>query len=167
MPNLSPGAEAALPYWSIIEAAATEHWRTEVLWDALRSKAAEYGLASPGVTITGISQLRGIAGGIRARGQSVEAMPNSRPLAGRYWTQAPWARTLGEQRTAPMQQVRFQHTFIRNGETVTEWRTSIMEGKAPRTVGELRSRVQSDAINMSKKYGVEHVGIGALQLLVV
>ena len=167
MPGLSPEGQAALPYWGVVEEAATKHWTTAKVWDALHAKAAEYGLESPGVTVRGISALRGVAGAIQARGQQLTNMTDSRPLLGRYWTQAPWARTPAEQRVNPMQQVRYQHTFIRDGQQVTVWRTSMLEGKAPRTVGELRAKVASDAVNIANKYGVESVGVGALQLLVV
>lgn len=166
-PGLTAAAQAALPYWRQIEYAAEARMTTADLWSLIRDQAEEYGLATPGVTIQGVNQLRSIATGIQSQSRAFTSLPDSRALPGRYWTQAPWARTTAEQRALPKLQVRFQHTFIRQGELTSEWRTSVIEGRAPRTAGALRSIVDGDAVQLANKYNVEHVDTGNYQLLIV
>jgi hypothetical protein len=165
--HLSPAAQAAMPYWRDIDYAAAEKLTTEDMWTMIKDRAEEYGLSSPGVSAVGVAQLRGLATGLQRSTTAFERLADTRSLPGRFWTQAPWARSRAEQRALPKFNVRFQHTFTRNGETVTEWRTSVFETKPPRNVGELRAMVQGDAINLARKYGAEHIGISDLQLLIV
>lgn len=165
--GLSPAAADALPYWREIEHAAATGLSTKGLWELIHGRAAEYGLESPGVTIFGVGQLRSRATTLQRSSRDFASLADHRSLPNKFWTQAPWARTRAEQRALPKFQVRYQHTFIKGGETITEWRTSVFETKTPRNVGALRGLVEGDAINLTKKYGTEHVGIDVLQLLIV
>lgn len=165
--DLSPEAQRALAYWGPISRAASEHMTTRELWGAIRAESERLGLPSPGVTVRGVSQLRGLAGGIESRAREFNTYSDSRVLRGSMAAQAPWSRPLGEQRALPQYQIRFQHQYTSRGEQVTEWRTTMIPARLPRTVGDLRDLVAGDALQLARKYGVEHLGIGDLQVLAV
>ena len=165
--NLSDQAKAALAYWPQIEYAADNGLTTADMWGIIRDAAEDLGLASPGVTVQGVSQLRGLASGIQRRADQFNAFPDSKRLPGTAWSEAPWSRSLADQRAMPKWQVRFQHTFLVNGAEVTEWRSTVRSGRTPRTKGELLGVVDEDAENMARDYGVEHVGTSGHQLLVI
>lgn len=167
MADLSPEATKALAYWSQIEYAARNGLNTADLWGAIRDAADELGLATPGVTVQGVSQLRGMAVGIQRRESDFERLADGRVVTGRMFGVAPWSRSNQEQRALPKFQVRFQHTFLQEGEEVTEWRSSIFEGKLPRTAGEIRSLVDGDGVQLADKYNVEHISTDGLQLLAI
>jgi hypothetical protein len=56
--------------------------------------------------------------------------------------------------------VRFEHSYIKDGVPVTEWRTTVYTGTLPRTRRELELSIEQDAQGLADDYGVEHVGVG-------
>lgn len=164
MADLDPRARAALGYWGVIEQAAREGHTTAELWNNIRTVAESYGYERPGVSAAGVSILRGLAGGIQARGAQFAQLTDGRRVYSTLWADAPWSRPLGEQRANPMFSVRFQHSYRQGEELLTEWRTVSQIGRPPRTAGEIRAFVESQALNMARKYNMEHEGTDELQL---
>lgn len=167
MADLPGPAKSALPYWGVIEHAAQQGYTTSQLWQAIRDTAESFGLERPGVGVVGVSQLRAIAGQIQGRSAQLAELPDGRRLYSTLWSNAPWQRSQGERSANPMYAIRFQHSFTRDGEPATEWRTIMQYGRPPRTVGELRAMTESEAVNMARDYGYGHAGISGIQLLVV
>lgn len=167
MSDLSDQARKAMTYWGEIQAAASEGMTTADLWSLIQDAAEEMGLESPGVTIRGVSELRGLAGRIIASGRTFATAGPEISLSGRDWAEAPWSRPLAEQNALGIWQVRFQHTTLGPDGPETQWRTSVFTGSVPGTVGELRSALEEDAQAMATKYGVGHIGFDNVQLLVV
>lgn len=167
MRELSPAAQKALAYWPQIEYAAAYRMTTADLWNAIRDEAERLGLASPGVPLQGVNELRGIATRIQASSDRLNAARDEQRITRLMRAEAPWRRTYRAQRANPMFSVRFAHTFTSNGEQFTEWRTSVFQGRAPATVGQLRQLIENDARNLAKDYGVEHVSADDLQMLVI
>lgn len=166
-PALSDQAKRALAYWPEIARGAALGLYTADLWADIRERAEDLGLASPGVTVQGVSQLRGIATSIERTADRLNAAADSRRLIGDFVSTPPWARTPGERKAAAMFNVRFLHTFVQNGAQLSEWRIAKFSGRLPRTVGELRRQVEGDAVQLGRKYGTEHLGVDRLQLFAV
>lgn len=163
--QLSPAEQRAMAYWPQIEYAARHGLNTADLWSAIRDAAEEIGLDSPGVSVQGVSSLRAKAVGIQRNEGEFERLADSKRVLGRLVQVAPWARAPGERRALPMFSVRFEHTFMTGDGHRTEWRTAVFEGQLPKTAGELRALIGSDAVQLANKYNVEHIGIDSLQLL--
>lgn len=166
-PNLSPAAQKALAYWQEIEYSAAHRLTTADTWSVIRNASEALGLESPGVTLQGINELRSLAVGVQRAARGFERLADSKRISGRDFVTAPWSRSLREQRALPKFQVRFQHTISVGGVESTAWRSSIYEGRPPRTAGELRRLVEGDAINLAKGYNGEHLGVDELQLFAV
>lgn len=167
MADLSPAQSAALMYWPQIEYAAATGMNTADLWSTIRDAAEDAGFDSPGVTVQGVSFLRGEATRIQRNAAQFATLADSRVMRGGLISQSPWSRSLAEQRAMPMFQVRFVHTFMEGEDQKAEWRTVVFEGKLPRTAGEVRALVEADAVQMSRKYKVGHVSSDMLQVLAV
>lgn len=167
MPDLSPAARKALAYWPQIEMAAAERMTTADLWSLLQDAAEEMGLESPGVTLRGVSELRGLATTIQASGRRLERLGDSAALSGQHVAEAPWSRSLAEQNALGIYQVRYQHTTLTADGPETNWRTSVFYGELPGTVGELRAAIEEDAGQLANKYGVDHVDFSNVQVLSV
>jgi len=163
--GLSPDAAKAMAYWGIVELAAESHATTADLWSWIRDAADELGLASPGVTVRGIQELRGRAGQIQAAKDKFAKLADNQRVRGEHIATPPWARDPSLMRAQPKFAVRFRHTVIRNGIEQTEWKTSVFPGKVTHTAGRLRADVELDAQNLANKYETEHVGISDLQIL--
>ena len=165
--DLSPDGRKAMAYWAQIDRAVTDRMTTADLWSLIRDAAEEQGLASPGVTIRGVSEVRGVAAGrLRASDYLARLEPHM-AITDRAWSEAPWSRPLGQQSALPIFHVRYQHTTLGpEGETTT-WRTSVLNGSLPATMGDLQSILDEDTSELSRKYGVEHVAYGAIQILAV
>ena len=164
---LPASAQKALAYWGVIELAAEAHAPTADLWEWIRQAAADLKLASPGVTVQGVSVLRGYAGQIQSRAALFAALAGSKRVTARVMSDPPWARSLGEQRAMPKWAVRFKHTYIQNGAEITEWRTSMFGGRINHTARQVRDEVELDALNLARKYGTAHVGVDSLQVMSV
>lgn len=162
---LSPAAQKALGYWGVIEMAAQVGATTADLWTWIREAAEEIGLASPGVTVRGVQELRGRAGQIQAAARKFTDLPDAHRVRGEHVATPPWARDPGAQRAQPRFAVRFQHTYSKGGVIQSEWRTSVFTGKVNHTAGQLRRDVELDAQNMAAKYDTEHVETTDLQIL--
>lgn len=167
MPDLTPAARKALAYWPQIELAAAERMTTADLWSTIQDAAEELGLASPGVTLRGVSELRGIATTIQASGRRLERLMDSADLTGRHVAEAPWSRSLAERDALGIYQVRYQHTTLTPEGPETNWRTSVFYGQLPGSVGELRDALAEDAAQLANKYGVDHVDLSNVQVLAV
>lgn len=155
-------------YWGIIEQAAAGQMTTQEMWQAIHESAEEMGLPGPGVTVRGVSELRGIAGRIQRSGRDFQKLGDTMSLSEHFTSQTPWSRSLGEQNALGIYHVRYQHTTLGPDNTpTTEWRTSVITGQLPQTAGELRSIIEEDASQLATKYGVDHVDFGAVQILVV
>lgn len=167
MSDLSPEARQALAYWGVIERAARERMTTADLWSGIRQAAADLGLEAPGVTARGVAQLRGIAGGVQASSRNLARTDREFSLEARHVAQAPWSRPPELQNALAMHQVRFLHTTMTPTGEQSEWRTVVMTGGLPATVGDLVDAVEGDAIELARKYGGDHVGVSGLQILAV
>lgn len=167
MPDLSDAAKRALVYWPQIEFAARYRLTTADLWSTIRDAAEQAGWASPGVTLRGVNQLRAIATQIQNAGRNFARADEDQRLDYTMTAGAPWSRSDAERGALPMWQARFEHTFMQDGEEVTEWRTSVFAGRLPATVADMRAAIAEDAEQLADKYGVDHVGISGVHVLAV
>lgn len=165
--NLTEQARAALPYWSAIWSSAVNRTTTKVLWDGIHAIKDEYNPDAKGPTVQGVNQLRGIASGIAATGRRLESLPGTRPLSVLGIQRAPWARSVGVQRSDPRYSIQFNHTFRVGEDTFTSWRTIQFEGRLPQTVGELRDQIDQDVESLADDYNVEHIEATDLQIMSV
>jgi hypothetical protein len=165
--ELSPAGQRAMTYWAQIDAAVSMKMTTADLWSAIRDAADEMGLASPGVTVQGVSEVRGVAAARVRASEHLGKLDPSMSLSNRDWSEAPWSRPAGEQAALPIFHVRYQHTTLGPEGESTTWRTSVLPGRLPGTMGDLRSILDEDTSELSRKYGVDHVAYGSIQILAV
>lgn len=164
--DLSPEGQRAMTYWAQIDAAVSLRMSTADLWRTIREAAAELGPNIPTPTVRGVSEVRGIAAARVRASEHLGKLDPSMSLSSRDWSEAPWSRPLGQQSALPIFHARYQHTTLGpEGETVA-WRTSVLPG-LPATMGDLLSILDEDTSELSRKYGVDHVGYGAIQILAV
>lgn len=154
-------------YWGAIESATLAGESTQGIWEAIHAQAEESGLASPGVSASEVSIMRGLAAGIRQSGRNLERAQPTYGIDSAMIGRAPWARDLAAQNALTMHQIRFEHTVIRDGQPVTEWRSVMYQGPLPATVADLLDELESDAQQMADNYGVSHVGAGSISILAV
>lgn len=164
---LSEHARAALAYWPQIQHAAATGMTTADMWATIRASAADLGLETPGVTVQGVSALRGIASGIERTATGLNRSADERRLISDMISTPPWSRGPGVRAADRVYQVRFQHSTYQDGELQQNWRTVTFSGRLPRTVGQLRQLVEGDAVQIARKYKGEHAGIDSLQLFAV
>lgn len=168
--QLSPEAKRALAYWGVIELAAETGATTRDLWSWIHDEAEAKNLGSPGVTVRGVSELRGRAGRIQEAGRQFRGLDDNRRIRGEHVATPPWARDPGQQKAQPRYAVRYKHTFERGGQVLTEWRTSVFNGRPNVTAGQLRRDVELDASNNARGAGsggrAEHMGTSDHQVLV-
>jgi hypothetical protein len=154
MPTAQQVSTAISKYWGIVMSAATQHLNTADLWGAIRDAAEAAGLASPGVSASAISVVRGQAGRIAAATENLAAAQPELGLDASMIAQAPWSRPLADQNTTPLYQVRFESTVITpEGGTLTQWQTTMVQGSLPGTVGDLTDLVTQDAQLMAAAGG--------------
>lgn len=165
--DLSDAERAAMAYWPQIDHAARAGLTTAELWDSIRESAAQYGLERPGVGIIGVSQLRARAGEIAAANNQLADLADNRVMRAAHIPVAPYARPAGERRAEQRIAARFLHTTNRAGSEEQAWRTVMFTGPLPRTIGELRTRVQDEAIQLARGYQSDHLGVDELQFVQV
>jgi hypothetical protein len=154
-------------YFGVIEHATRERASTADIWSAIRAQAAAEGLESPGVTAQDVSRLRGAAGRIRAASAALSRAEPGYGIDAPMIALAPWSRSLAERNTLPMYQVRFLHTTNVAGQEQSDWRSIMLRGATPPTVGDLMSQLQRDAEQMAEGYNSAHVSMSNIDVLAV
>lgn len=167
MADLSPEARKAMTYWNVIQESAAEGLTTADLWSAIQDEAEDLGLESPGVSVRGVNELRGLATSIIRSGRSAERLDDHATLDSLHIGEAPWSRPLAEQASLGILQVRYLHTVMGADGPSSSWRTSVFTGRIPATMGDLRAAIQEDANELSMKYGVSHVSTAGMQVFAV
>jgi hypothetical protein len=155
MADLNPQQRTALArYWSEIYGGAARKLSTADLFGNIRDRAASLGLASVGVGASVVSTLRGYASRMIGAAASFARSRDAEALTGRHIAEAPWARPLTEQNTAPIYHILFDHTIEReDGSTVVKPQTIVWSGVLPGTVGDVRDLVASEAALMAAEGG--------------
>lgn len=168
MAELSDAAKAGMGYYGVIEHAAREGLGTAATWDLIRAEAQTLGLTSPGISASAVSELRARAVATQRTEGIIAAAGDNISISREHLTDAPWARSIGEQAGAPKWQVRFEHITEGPNGTETNWRTVMLKGtEIPDTFGDLRDTLEVEGEEMANDYGLTHGGIGAIQILVV
>lgn len=177
MANLIPTVRTALGrYWSEIFGGAALRLNTADLFNNIRSRAAQLGLPSVGVSASAISTLRGYAGRMLSAAGRLNRAPDSAIITERHLAEAPWARPLTEQNTLPIWHAIFDHTIQKDdGSVSTIKQTIVFTGTLPDTIGDLRSQVAQEAALMAaeatgESEGTPHgmsLGVDNIMLLAV
>lgn len=165
MPNPDGIDPAALKYWGVIEGAVAQRLNTADIWSLINDQAEAAGLSRSGLRLQDFNTMRGMAAGLRNGGERLAAADPAFGIAENMIGTAPWHRTAAQQDALAMFQVRFAHSTIVDGEPQTDYRTVMLRGALPATVGDLYDLVDADAFEMADNYGAEHAGISDLSII--
>lgn len=160
-----PISKRAMQYWGVIESATLAGESTEQVWARIHAQAEASGYDSPGIGIRDVARLRSQAIGSRNAANHLHDLGPNDLVTARAIGTVPYARDLARQVTVPMFQVKFEHLVIRNGQQVTEYRSTVFTDTLPRSRAELEAHLENDGQELAKKYGVQHAGIGDYQIV--
>lgn len=165
MANNAGRLPSALVYWNNILESVSERASTADTWQAIRDAATALGRDSPGVTVGQVNELRGYAAGIRNASERIGRANPTDTLGPTLTATAPWSRSQGLQNATPMYQIQFEHQTMTEGQTDTNWRTLMIRGTTPPTVGDLTASLDEAGELLAVDYGATHVAIGAIRVM--
>lgn len=165
MPELSPDALTAMPFWGSIQSSVTERATTAQLWQGIRDAADSFGMNTPGATLAGVNELRGYAAQIRNASDRLERAQSDEADFSRLSAPAPYSRDQATMNAAPMWQVQFEHTTYTGQAESTDWRTLMYRGNTPPTVGDLRTDIEQAGEDFADEYQMEHIGTGRVRIV--
>ena len=162
----SPSQRKLLGLWGPISGAVLARADTATLWRTIRDAAARYGVSSLNVTIQDVNAVRSLAVGNRAAMERLQRAAPSDGIIGAMIGQTPLARSLSDQARSPEFIVRYLHAYEVNGVQETHYMSSIITGDLQGvTKDSLLATANEDAEQHALDYGVEHVGVGEVELL--
>lgn len=162
----SPGQRKLLALWGPISGAVLARADTATLWATIRDAAARYGVPSLSVSIQDVNAVRSLAVGNRAAMERLQRAAPSDMVTGAMIGQTPLSRSLSDQARAPEFIVRYLHEYEVNGVSETHYMSSIVTGSLTgTTLDSLLNLANEDAEQHALDYGVEHVGVGDVELL--
>lgn len=168
MAEFSKEQKRAMQYWGPVESVTRQGGSTEELWAAINAHAEALGYEQAGISATDVNWLRQRAVANREALERLNQLGPDDRIDGIHIGQAPWGRPLDRQTAVPMWSVRFEHVFTdANGDEQTAWRTSTFTGSVPRSRRELEAALNEDGENLAGEYEIEHVGIGAYDVMAV
>jgi len=139
-------------YWPEVYGGAAQRLSTQDLFDNIRTRAADLGLPSVGVSASAISTLRGYASRMIASAGRLNGAPADRTIDATMLAAPPWARSAADQAAMPVYHVGFDHTIQDDeGNLTTVRQTIVLTGVLPSTVGELTGLVESEAALMASE----------------
>ena len=162
----TPSQRKLLGLWGPISSVVMQHADTATLWQTIRDSADRFGVSSLSPTIADVNAVRHLAVSNRnAFDLLTRALPEY-GITGAHIGQTPLARSLADQARSPEFVVRYPHMFTVEGRDETHWMSSIITGSLEGfTKGSLLDLVNADAETWSSDYGVEHVGVGDIEIL--
>lgn len=165
-PRLNPKLAA---YFGVIQNAVSQRKNTSELYANLRAAFAESGQTFQGIPIGAVSTARGLAAQIRNTREAFTAAPGDSTIDASMVAQNWYSRPLSDQNILPSYDIRFQHTYISEGETFTEWRTVTNLDLAGFTKDELIAQLDEiAAVDFVAHYeGIQHVSVGAVEISAV
>lgn len=165
MPANNLSSQTSLAYYGAILGAAQGGANTQDVWAAVRAMSEALDGGYPLPSIQDVSRMRSHANSeINATNTLARADAQQR-IESTMIGLPPYARDANERQLSQRWQVNFEHhTRDSEGNLSVEWKT-VMFGSMNMTVGELRDRVENAGQAIADKYGVEHVGIGQINLI--
>lgn len=165
--QFTSGQKTLLLYWGTIQEAVSRRAGTAELWEAVRNVATREGVELSGVSASDMSSLRGISARQRNSMDSFQRAGPNDAITGPMIGSDVSARDAMAQSLAPSYIVRFEHDVTVNGELLTFWRSSVIDGRLPTTKAELLRSVEQDAVGLADDYDETHVGVGRVQISAV
>lgn len=158
-PTLPGSVQRGLMYYQSILSGTLAGASTAQIWEGIRTQAEAMGLASPGISVTTVSMIRGLAG---AEARAMRELGAAQPFepAVQYASTPPWARSLTERNAAPSFLVRFAVNGLTDDLGNQVYRSVRYDASnMPYSIGDLMTDLGAQNAAMSKKYGQEDTGI--------
>lgn len=165
--DLTAGTRTLLGYWGQIQAAVAERWDTHALYSAVYNAQVDAGNAPGGFSITDMGALRSLAVGQRNADAAFNSAQQSSPIDATMIGLAPWSNPLEVRNLAPSWEVRFEQTLLQDGVETTIWRTTVIDGQLPGSVGDLNAQLDGEAQDLANSYGETHMAIGNVSITAV
>lgn len=153
--------------WERVQGAVSQRANTAAVFAAVRAAAEQEGLALPQGTFKTVNQFRSIAVGLRNATQAFSAASPNSIITDQMIGTTPYARDLNAQILAPQFHVSYQQQVQTATGTETLWRSEIITGPLPSTVGDLLSLLNDTGDLIATSYGVTHMGIGQVQIAAI
>lgn len=154
-------------YWGIIQSAVNERVTTADLWRVVQDAASEEGADLSGVRISDMSRIRSLAVSIRNSSEAFMNADENAAIDANMVSQNINSRSLLDQNTVPIYQVRFEQLVLEGEEANSVWRTVTYTGDLPTTKAALLDELDIGAEDLANSYGQQHVGIGQVIISVV
>lgn len=162
----SPSQRKLLGLWGPISSVVMQHADTATLWQTIRDAADRFGVSDLRPTIMDVNAIRSLAVSNRAAADALTRALPEYGLTGAHIGQTPLARDLADQARSPEFVVRYPHLYTVEGRDETHWMSSIITGTLQGfTKQSLLDLVNADAETWSSDYGVQHVGVGDVEIL--
>lgn len=158
-PTLPGSVQRGLMYYQSILSGTLAGQSTAQIWEGIRAQAEAMGLPSPGISVTTVSMIRGLAG---SEARAMQGLANAQPFepALSYASTPPWARSLSERNAAPSFLVRFAVAGQTDDLGNQIWRSVRYDASnMPYSVSDLVSDLGVQNAAMSADYGTEDQGI--------
>lgn len=169
MPRLTAGQRSALAdWWELTQHAGYGGYTTTDLIAAASDIAQQFGRSLSFSESSSLAVLYGYARRMFNASQEVQNAAREDYITGAHIAIPPWARDENAMNTSPIWHVTYNATFIdQNGDTITEYKTSVFEGVLPPTIGDLQDAIEEDAQALSVKYQYQFVSAELTEILAV
>lgn len=155
----------AMTYWGAIQASVAQRATTAELFSAIRGAAGLAPGESLGVSASVISQLRGMAAGIRNASEALGSAAPDQAIGPSMISGVPWGRSQAQQDLVGIWQVRFLQDVSTEEGTQQVWRTTLFQGVLPATVGSLFGQLDDVADTMASSYGQGNLGYSQVSII--
>lgn len=158
---------SALVYWGAIQGAAARGENTAGVWQAVRDASEALGYENNLISFQDVNRLRAAAGAVNRAALAFGSADGSEPVTSSHFAVAPYSRDQDQMNALGLYQARVQHVTNVDGREETTWRTITFTGGLPPTVNDLRDAIDQDSEAMADQYGVQHVGVGSIQIMAI
>lgn len=164
--DLSEGAQRLLGYYGIIRAGTQAGESTAQIWDRIKAIPVE----NPPWAFFGagnaVSELRGYASQVREASRVFGTQADYEPVGARAIANEPWSPSISGTAVPKQFTISFEHQTVNSaGDIETRWRT-LRHVTNVDTKGDVMAQLNEAGEAFAADYGVDHSGIGAVEITV-
>ena len=154
--------------WDLIQNFANNGFTASELNEAVAGIARDTGASLSFSDYRDISVLYGFARRMYNAATEAQNALDDTIIGPEHQSIPPWARDEQVVNTSPVWHVTYTFTYIdADGNTNTDYKTSVFEMTFPATIGDLKAAINEDAQALADKYGVDLQEVGLEQILAV
>ena len=164
MADLTPGMQALSQAFGIIQQAAAQKLGVGGAWAAIKANEQLTGTSWHPASIFDMNAMYSMAAGLRNAVTAFAASPDTQPIPSAAVATSWYSRSLSQFSLSPSYDIRYQVSYMENGQLATQWLTYTRDMLLPTTKSALIASIEEHAVSTLNNYDQSFLGVGNVEI---